>query len=73
MNMTLLNAQDGKEYIIQRIETDDAELDAFLFSLGCYAGEPITVVFHRRSSCVVSIKDGRYNIDNQLAEAIVIG
>ena len=72
MNMTLLNAQDGKEYIIQRIETDDAELDAFLFSLGCYAGEPITVVFHRRSSCVVSIKDGRYNIDNQLAEAIVI-
>ena len=71
--MTLLNAQDGKEYIIQRIETDDAELDAFLFSLGCYAGEPITVVFHRRSSCVVSIKDGRYNIDNQLAEAIVIG
>ena len=73
MNMTLLNAQDGKEYIFQRIETDDAELDAFLFSLGCYAGEPITVVFHRRSSCVVSIKDGRYNIDNQLAEAIVIG
>ena len=72
MNMTLLNAQDGKEYIIQRIETDDAELDAFLFSLGCYAGEPITVVFHRRSSCVVSIKDGRYNIDSQLAEAIVI-
>lgn len=71
--MTLLNAQDGKEYIIQRIETDDAELDAFLFSLGCYAGEPVTVVFHRRSSCVVSIKDGRYNIDNQLAEAIVIG
>ena len=73
MNMTLLNAQDGKEYIIQRIETDDAELDAFLFSLGCYAGEPITVVFRRWRSCVVSIKDGRYNIDNQLAEAIVIG
>ena len=71
--MNLTNAQEGKEYIIQRIETDDAELDAFLFSLGCYAGEPITVVFHRRSSCVVSIKDGRYNIDNQLAEAIVIG
>ena len=70
--MTLLNAEEGKEYIIRAIETDDEELDAFLFSLGCYSGEPITVVSRRRGSCVVSIKDGRYNIDNQLAEAIVI-
>ena len=70
--MNLLNAVQGKEYIIQRIETDDEELNAFLFSLGCYSGEPITVVSRRRGSCVVSIKDGRYNIDDQLAEAIVI-
>ena len=70
--MNLLKAETGKEYIIQRIETDDEELDAFLFSLGCYSGEPITVVARRRSNCTVSIKDGRYNIDNQLAEAIVI-
>ena len=70
--MNLLTAQQGKEYIIQRIETDDDELNAFLFSLGCYSGEPITVVSRRRGSCVVSIKDGRYNIDDQLAEAIVI-
>jgi len=70
--MTLKSAQEGKEYIIQRIETDDEELDAFLFSLGCYSGEPITVVSHRRSGCVVSIKDGRYNIDDQLAEASII-
>ncbi|MBR6575466.1 MAG: ferrous iron transport protein A [Clostridia bacterium] len=70
--MNLRNAQEGKEYIIQRIETDDEELDAFLFSLGCYAGEPITVVSHKRNSCVVAIKDGRYNIDSQLAEAILI-
>lgn len=70
--MTLLNAVEGKEYIIRGIETDDEELDAFLFSLGCYAGEPITVVARRRGGSVVSIKDGRYNIDNQLAEAIVI-
>ena len=70
--MTLLNAQEGKEYIIQRIETNDEELDAFLFSLGCYSGEPITVVSRRRGSCVVSIKDGRYNIDEQLADAIVV-
>ena len=70
--MTLKDAQEGKEYLIQRIETDDEELDAFLFSLGCYAGEPITVVSRLKGGCVVSIKDGRYNIDYQLAEAILI-
>ena len=70
--MNLTTAQEGKEYIIQRIETDDEELNAFLFSLGCYSGEPITVVSRRRGGCVVSIKDGRYSIDRQLAEAIFI-
>ena len=70
--MTLSQVQEGKEYIVDRIETDDEELNAFLFSLGCYSGEPITVVSRRRGGCVVSIKDGRYNIDNQLAEAILI-
>ena len=70
--MDLTQAQEGKEYIIRGIETDDEDLDAFLFSLGCYSGEPITVVARRRSSCTVSIKDGRYNIDNQLAAAIKI-
>ena len=70
--MNLVVAEEGKEYIIQRIETDDEELDAFLFSLGCYSGEPITVVSHLKNSCVVSIKDGRYNIDKELAEAIIV-
>jgi len=70
--MNLRDAQTGEEYIIKEILTDDEELDAFLFSLGCYSGEPITVVSKLKSSCVVSIKDGRYNIDNQLAEAIII-
>ena len=70
--MNLRNAQEGKEYIVQRIHTDDEELNAFLFSLGCYSGEPITVISRRRGGCTVSIKDGRYNIDNQLAEAIEI-
>ena len=68
--MNLMSAQEGKEYIIRNLETNDAELDAFLFSLGCYAGEPITVVSRRRGSCVVSIKAGRYSIDRHLAEAI---
>ena len=71
--MNLTAAELGKEYLIQAIRTDDEELDAFLFSLGCYSGEPITVVSRRRGGCTVSIKDGRYNIDNLLAEAIEIG
>lgn len=70
--MTLIEAEEGKEYVIRAIETDDEELDAFLFSLGCFSGEKITVVARRKNGCVVSIKDGRYNIDNQLAEAIVV-
>lgn len=70
--MTLFDAQEGKEYIVSRIDTNDEELDAFLFSLGCYSGEPVTVVSKRRGGCTVSIKDGRYNIDKQLAKAIVL-
>ena len=73
MHMNLTTAEVGKEYIIRAIETDDEELNAFLFSLGCYSGEPITVVSRKKRNMTVSIKDGRYNIDNQLAEAIVVG
>ena len=69
--MNLKSAVEGKEYIIKEIFTDDEELDAFLFSLGCYSGEAITVISHLKGGCIVSIKDGRYNIDNQLAEAII--
>ncbi len=70
--MNLLTAEEGKEYIIKLIDTEDEEMNAFLFSLGCYSGEPITVISHRKSGCVVAIKDGRYNIDRELAKAIVI-
>lgn len=70
--MNLRDAQEGMEYIVKAIETDDEELDAFLFSLGCYSGETITVISHLKGGCVVSIKDGRYNIDNELAEAISV-
>ena len=70
--MTLLNVQPGKEYVVRSITTDDEELDAVLFSLGCYSGEKITVVSRRRGGCVVSIKDGRYSIDTQLADAITV-
>ena len=70
--MNLMTANVGREYTIRNITTNDDEMNAFLFSLGCYSGEPITVVSHRRGSCTVSIKDARYNIDRQLAEAILV-
>jgi len=70
--MTLKQAVLGEEYTIRQIDTDDEELNAFLFSLGCYSGETITVIARRNGGCVVSIKDGRYNIDMQLAEAIIV-
>ena len=70
--MNLKLADDGREYIIKSIETDDEELKAFLFSLGCYSGEPIVVIAHLKGSLIVSIKDARYNIDNELASAILI-
>lgn len=70
--MTLNTAEVGREYIVDSIETDDEELNSFLFSLGCYSGEPITVIKRRKSGSIVAIKDGRYNIDNLLAEAIVV-
>lgn len=70
--MTLLEAIEGKEYTIQKTETDDEEMDAFLFSLGCYGGEKVTVVSHLKNSCVIAVKNARYNIDSQLAQAIII-
>ncbi|MBR2972554.1 MAG: ferrous iron transport protein A [Clostridia bacterium] len=70
--MTLLNAEEGREYTVVSINTDDEELNSFLFSLGCYSGEPITVIKRRKHGSVISIKDGRYSIDNALADAIAV-
>ena len=70
--MSLDEAVLGTEYIVKDISTSDEEMKSFLFSLGCYSGEPITVVSRKKSNCVVSIKDGRYNIDIDLAKAILI-
>lgn len=70
--MNLIQAQTEKEYVIKEIRTDDEELNSFLFSLGCYSGESITVITHLKGSCIIAVKDGRYNIDRQLAESIII-
>ena len=70
--MTLKEAQVGKEYIIHKVVTEDEELDAFLFTLGCYSGEPVTVISHLKGASIISIKDGRYAIDRNLAAVILI-
>lgn len=70
--MNLADAMIGEEYIVKEIQTEDEDLKSFLFSLGCYSGEPITVISHIKGGCVVSIKDARYNIDTDLAKAISI-
>lgn len=71
-DMNLADAIIGEEYVIKDINAEDEELKAFLFSLGCYSGEPITVIYNKKGGCVVSIKDARYNIDTELAKAISI-
>ena len=69
---SLVDATEQKEYIIKAIETDDNEMKSFLFTLGCYSGEPITVISKRKSGLIVAVKDARYNLDNELASAIII-
>ena len=71
-NMTLLDAEPGQTYIIKDINTDDDDMNSFLFRLGCYQGEPITLISKKKKSCIVVIKDGRYNLDQMLSEAIII-
>lgn len=70
--MNLLEGEIGKTYIIKEIITDDDDLNGFLFRLGCYSGEPITIVSKGKKSCVVVIKGSRYSLDNLLSEAIII-
>lgn len=71
--MTLIEAEAGKTYRVGEIKTDDEDMRSFLFRLGCYEGEPITLISKKRRGCVVVIKDGRYSLDNLLAEAVTVG
>ena len=70
--MNLTDALIKKEYTVSAIKTDDEELNAFLFSLGCYSGEKITVVKQSKRGCIISVKDARYSIDTPLAKSILI-
>lgn len=70
--MNLNEAIEGQEYIIHDIVSGDEEVDEFLFSLGCYSGEPVTVISHLHGGCIIAVKDGRYTIDKELAATILI-
>lgn len=68
----LSQASIDMPYTIKGIETDDSDIKDFLFTLGCYEGELITVISILAENFVISVKDARYSIDADLAEAIVI-
>ena len=68
--MNLLEADVGKTYTVKEINTEDDEMTAFLFRLGCYSREPVTLISKKKKGCVVAIKDGRYSFDKLLASAI---
>lgn len=70
--MTLAEAELERDYYVKEIQSDDSELVKFLFSLGCYTGESVTVITRKKNNLVLSIKDARYNIDMDLANVIKI-
>lgn len=70
--MKLKDGKPGTTYEVSEICTDDSEMEKFLFSLGCYSGEPVTVISNKKNGCIVCIRDGRYSLDKQLSEAVII-
>lgn len=70
--MTLDCVDVENKYIIKEINTDDEELKSFLFSLGCYSGEIISVVSKKKKNLILAIKDAKYNLDIDLAKAIIV-
>lgn len=70
--VNLVDAESGRTYVIDHIDTDDPDMDAFLVRLGAYSGESIKIVSKRRKTCIVVIKNSRYSIDRQLAQAVIV-
>lgn len=69
---SLATAEVNKEYFIEAIETKNEEMKNFLFTLGCYEGEAITLISRIADQYVIVIKDARYSIDKNLASCIKI-
>ena len=69
---TLASANLNQEYIIKDIKTSNDEMKCFLFTLGCYEGEVITLISIISDQYIVVVKDARYSIDRNLASSIII-
>jgi Fe2+ transport system protein FeoA len=69
---SLSNSKTNKEYTIKEVKTNDEELKSFLFTLGCYKGETVTLLSILGENYVIHVKDARYSIDKDLADAIIV-
>lgn len=70
--MSLAKAKLNTPYIVNSVKTDQEDLHKFLFTLGCYPGEKVTVISKLASNYIINIKDARYSIDEDLAKAIIV-
>ena len=70
--INLTEAEINREYTIKEVKANDEQLKNFLFSLGCYEGEKVTLISRLSGNYVITVKDARYSIDKDLAEAIII-
>ncbi|MGM0651531.1 MAG: FeoA family protein [Bacillota bacterium] len=71
-NLNLTEANINSPYVIKGVDTKDENMKEFLFTLGCYEGETITVLSLFPENYVINVKDSRYSIDEDLARAILI-
>jgi len=70
--MALAKGKLNTTYTVQSVNTDQEDLREFLFTLGCYPGEKVTIISKLASNYIVNIKDARYSIDEDLANAIMV-
>ena len=70
--LDLTNADLNTPYTIKRINAREEGMKEFLFALGCYEGEKVTVISVLAQNIVIHVKDARYSIDEDLARAILI-
>lgn len=69
--MSLNTAAVGQRLQVKEIQTKP-KIIKFLFSLGCYEGEEITVISKLAGNYVINIKDSRYAIDEHMAKMIKV-
>lgn len=69
--MQLSQATVGQTYKVNRIEGKE-KVQKFLFTLGCFEGEEITLISKLAGNYIVNIKDSRYALDEKMARTIIL-